>query len=113
MNALARDLRVAVRLLIKERRFSIAAIATLVVGITATTTVFTIVYPVVARPLPFVDAERVVAIVTRNIGNNATAQTRLSLPDLDDLRQASRTLERIGGAFESEVTLGDEQGADL
>ena len=47
------DLRLAARLLAKDRAFTIAAITALAVGMSATITMFTLIYGVYLRDLPF------------------------------------------------------------
>jgi len=58
-----RDLRYACRLLRRQPAFSGVAILTLAVGIGATTTVFTIVYGVLLRPLPYRDPARLTTLL--------------------------------------------------
>jgi putative ABC transport system permease protein len=55
------DLRYAARLLAKDRTFTVAAVLALVIGMSATTTMFTIVHGVYFRDLPFdnPDSDRV------------------------------------------------------
>lgn len=55
------DIAFALRQFRTARSFSIAAIATLTIGIGATVAVFSVVEAVVLRPLPFADPDRVVA----------------------------------------------------
>jgi predicted permease len=56
------DCRYAIRQLRRSPGFSIVATATLAVGIGATTAIFTLVYDVMLRPLPFTQANRIVNI---------------------------------------------------
>ncbi len=56
------DLRVALRVLRKNRASSAVAVAALAVGIAACATVFSVVDAVLLRPLPFRDLDRLVAI---------------------------------------------------
>ena len=56
------DLRRAVRALLRQRAFTVAALATLALGIAATTAMFAVVYGVLLRPLPYPDADRLVQL---------------------------------------------------
>ena len=58
MRLWIRDVRYACRLLRRQPAFSGVAILTLALGIGATTAVFTVVYGVLLRPLPYRDADR-------------------------------------------------------
>ena len=54
------DLRFAARMLLKDRAFSITALATLAICISANTAILSIVRSVVLKPLPVPHAERIV-----------------------------------------------------
>lgn len=62
MDDIASDVKHGVRLLRKNRLFSAAVIITLALGIGATSTIFAIVNGVLLRPLPYADANRIVAL---------------------------------------------------
>ncbi len=59
------DLRYAFRQLLKNPGFTAVVALTLALGIGATTAIFSVVYAVVLRPLPFPESERLVAIWTQ------------------------------------------------
>lgn len=58
------DLRIAVRSLLRQPAFAAVAVATLAVGIGANAAVFSAVYAVLLRPLPFPAPDRLVALTT-------------------------------------------------
>jgi len=58
------DIKYGVRLTTRARAFSAAAILTIALGIGATTTMFSIVYGVVLRPLPYRDPDHLVNVWT-------------------------------------------------
>jgi putative ABC transport system permease protein len=92
VNSIIQDLRFAARRLVRDRRFTLAAIAALALGIGATSAVFTIVNAILLRSLPFNDPDRVMWISTRD------AQDRdfgASLHDFEDWRRASRTFSGL------------------
>jgi putative ABC transport system permease protein len=62
IDSAIQDLTYGVRLLRKSPGFAAAVIATLALGIGATTAVFSVVYGVVLRPLPYPQQERLVSI---------------------------------------------------
>ena len=62
IDNLVRDVRYAVRILVRSPRFTVAALLALAVGIAASTAVFSVVNAVVLRPLPYAEPERIVWI---------------------------------------------------
>ncbi len=62
LESLARDLRHALRGLPRRPAFTIAAVLTLALGIGATTAIFSVVYSVLIKPLPFPNAAELVRI---------------------------------------------------
>jgi putative ABC transport system permease protein len=88
MQSILQDLRFAVRRLVKDRWFTVAAIAALALGIGANSAVFTLVNAVLLRGLPFDRPDRIMLIDTkdergRNFG--------VSMQDFDDWRRDSRS----------------------
>ena len=62
MERLIQDFKIAARALRRQRTFSIVAILTLALGIGATTAIFSVVYGILLKPLPYVESDRLVAL---------------------------------------------------
>jgi hypothetical protein len=72
MESVLADLRYAVRQLARTPIFTIAATATLAIGIGATTAIFSTVNATLLRPLPFPHSEELMAIRTRYTDGKVT-----------------------------------------
>src|SRR5262245_34273064 len=62
MDRLIQDFRVASRILVRHPGFSLVAVLTLGLGVGATTAIFSVVYGILLRPLPYERSERLVTI---------------------------------------------------
>jgi putative ABC transport system permease protein len=62
IEALAQDLRYAARGLRNTPAFTLTAVLTLAIGIGATTAVFSVINGILLRPLPYLDADRLVSV---------------------------------------------------
>jgi putative ABC transport system permease protein len=87
---LSADLRYAFRSLLNAPGFTLAAIATLAVGIGATTAIFSVVDGVLLKPLPFSQPDRVVSVFQddrkKNVPHDAVAPGNFA-----DWRERSRS----------------------
>jgi putative ABC transport system permease protein len=99
LESLTRDLRFAARGLRRSPGFTAAAVVTLALGIGATTAVFSVVYGIVFRPLPFPNADRLVRIVQvlpERPGQAPSHREGLTPDQIIEWRATSRTLAEIG-----------------
>ena len=86
MKSLMLDARVAVRGLVKRPGFSIVAILILAIGIGANSAVFSVMYGLLLRPLPFPGSERMVQVWNTYPLINLP-QAAVSIPDYLDRRE--------------------------
>ena len=92
METLLRDLSHALRILRRSPWFTAVSVLTLALAIGATTAIFSVVYGVLLRPLPYSDPGRIMAI--HEVTNKGT-WNRLADPNFDDFRDQSRSFQAI------------------
>jgi len=90
-------LRYAVRQLRKSPGFTFVAVLTLALGIGANTAIFTVVHAVLVAPLPYPDAERIVAVQSRNLQENLTREA-LSPAGFRELEKQVTSFESIAAS---------------
>src|SRR6516164_1779640 len=107
METLLHDVRHAVRLLRRSPGFAAVSVLTLALAIGATTAIFSVVYGVLLRPLPYHNPNRVMAIFEVNPSGG---WSRLADPNFDDFRDQSRSFQAIAkySAYPVSVSGGSE-----
>jgi putative ABC transport system permease protein len=105
------DVRQAVSSFRRNRTFTAAAVSTLALAIGATTAVYSLVYGVLLRPLPFVEPQHLVRLWEEHPGGNTMAGNRwLSHRTYHSWVASPRALTAIGGYIHSSVVvwIGDQ-----
>jgi putative ABC transport system permease protein len=92
IGALFQDIRYGLRMLIRNPGFTLIAVFTLALGISATTAIFSVVYGVLLRPLPFNQPEQLVRIWEKE---KTGVDSNLSDPNFADLRAQNHSLQGL------------------
>jgi len=88
------DLRFSLRMLLKNRGFTLIAALTLALGIGANTAVFSVAYATLMRPLPFRDQERLV-VAWKSDETTKHPFVEISIPEFNDWRSQNRVFEHL------------------
>jgi putative ABC transport system permease protein len=109
MRRVVADLRSGVRMLVKYPTLSLVAVLTLGLGIGLSTTVFSIVNAGLFKGLPFPNADRIVAVVSTNPGQNQPRQP-ISVQDLAVWRERQTSFDKSGAYAFVPMNLSNEEG---
>ena len=108
MITLIHDLRYGFRVLAKNPGFTAVAVLTLALGIGASTAIFSVVYGVLLRSLPYPKPEQLVSI--REVAADGHLM-QFTDPNFDDLRAANRSFVGMAKLSSWEVTVSGGSGA--
>ena len=95
--SLLQDLRYAIRLLVKDKWFTLVAATALALGIGVNNTVFTFVNAVLIRGLPFDDPDRIMSLGTRDARGRDRGVSYLEFQDWRDGTKAFTGLAAFSG----------------
>ena len=104
MNLL-QDVRLAVRVLLKNRWFTLMAAVVLALGIGANNAVFTLVNAVLLRGLPFPKSEQIMMVMTRD---SRGRDSGVSVLDFNDWQASARTFSQLSFVFNGSFNVGEE-----
>ncbi|MGD0425400.1 MAG: ABC transporter permease [Candidatus Acidiferrales bacterium] len=105
MFTLIQDIRYALRTLLKSPGFTVVAVLTLALGIGANVAIFSVVYGVLLRPLPFPHPEQLVRIFDDLNGPNSQ-DVGMSAPELWDLEQRSGVFQEVSAVAPGNSAIG-------
>jgi putative ABC transport system permease protein len=92
LHDLGSDVRYGFRVLRRNQAFTAVVVLTLALGIGATTAIFSVVYGVLLKPLPYADPNRIMAIFEVN---SKGRPSRLADPNFDDFRDLNHSFQGI------------------
>ena len=95
LSDLGQDLRLAVRVLSRTPFFAVMAIASIGLGIGLSTTIFSAVNGILLRALPYEDADRLVAVYSKNVPRVITG-SNIGWLEYVQWRDQAKTLAGLG-----------------
>ena len=111
MERLGQDLRFAVRLLFRDRAFTITTLLTLAICIGANAAIFAVVNSVLLRPLPVPEADRLV-LLNNSYPKAGVVKASTGVPDYYDRLREMDVWEELTLFNQRGVTIGSENGAE-
>jgi predicted permease len=107
LETLLQDLRFGVRMLRKNPGFTAVAVLTLALGIGASTAIFSVVYGVLLRPLPYSNPDQIVRLWESNASG---ARMNFADPNFEDIRSQNHSLQGLAeyGASLQSVSGGSQ-----
>ncbi|HKF58319.1 MAG TPA: ABC transporter permease [Blastocatellia bacterium] len=99
MGTIAQDLRYGIRMLLGKPGFTVVAVLTLALGIGANTAIFSVVYGVILKPLPYQKPDQLVRVYSEFQGIKGMDLRRfwVSPPEFLDLQRDSRSWQSLDG----------------
>jgi putative ABC transport system permease protein len=105
------DVRIAARTLRRSPGFTLMATACIALGVGVTTTIFSAVHAILLRPLPYADADRLVAVYSA-LPRRDIHGSNISWPDYNSWRDENRTFEALGMYTWGDFTISGERDAE-
>ncbi|PYU02928.1 MAG: hypothetical protein DMG33_17870, partial [Acidobacteria bacterium] len=92
MGTLWQDLRFGLRMLAKNPAFTAVAVLTLALGIGANAAIFSVIYGVLLRPLPYPKPDQIVQVWEVNADG---VRVRFAEPNFEDIRNSAQSFEGL------------------
>jgi predicted permease len=94
LEHLAQDLRFGIRMALRNPGYAVAAILTLALGIGANTAVFSVLYGVALRPLPYTNGERLL-LIRQSAPGLHVADAQVSVKEFYDYRARATSFDAL------------------
>ncbi len=107
LEAVWREVRFAVRSLLRAPLAAAVMIAILAAGIGLNTAVYSVLYGILLRPYPYASPERIVRIASAPIKDPGN-RVGVSLPDFEDFRHDARTVQDLSAWTTERINLIDD-----
>lgn len=108
MNGLLKDLRYAVRSLMRAPGFTVAAVVALGLGTGSATAIYSLLDGVVLRPLPYTDPQRLVSVWESN-SEKGLDREQLSPVNFIDYRALTSVFADAAAWWQPDINLADER----
>jgi predicted permease len=108
LQDLAQDVRFGVRVLGQDRRFTLAAVLALALGIAATNTVFVLINTALFKDLPFDHPRQIVSVTTRDTHGRTSG---ISYADFRDWQREARAFSLLSASSQTATNVGDADRA--
>src|SRR5882762_1847998 len=111
METLLQDIRFGIRMLTKNRAFTLVALLTLALGIGANTAIFSVVNAIVFRPLPYAAPQQLVGVWTKDL-KRPGSQYPASLPTFRDWQQQAHSFTGFAAYALNRYHISGKEGPD-
>ncbi len=105
MSALFCDIKLGLRILAKQPGLTCFIVLTLAIGIGANTALFSMIYAVLLRPMPFPESDRLMMVGTLWTRTGHKYPAVVSPPDFKDWQEQNSTFESMAAWYPEQFTL--------
>jgi putative ABC transport system permease protein len=111
MDGVLKDLRFAMRSLLRQPGSAVLSVLILALGIGLSTFMFSLIYGVLVRGLDVPESDRIAVIERVDIRDLDQGGTGVASHDFLDYRERTRSFEGLAGYYGGSVTLADDRAA--